>query len=450
MHNIHTNILTHHSATAENAILHSSINVLTEQLSIAERMASESLHGKTQMPVEIHDDSVSYDKKTLRRKETDLLLLQKLRQSQPEESELARVTLEKQDLEAKVEKLAAVLDRQLAVDVAAAVLPPPASPMVAPHRADSGRSPASPRSPRAHSIHSSIKVHAVVSGELDFDHATALLIPLGETSDEQLLAEVAIRQLDLHDKITDSLVKQTYSIGKVLGRGASGQVYEATHKKTGVKYACKVVKKDANMNDAQSMSTEIEIMKRIRHRNVCSMYELYESPQKLWIILELVNGGDLHRFVANSSQFNEVIASRYFKQILKGVHYLHSLGVVHRDLKLDNILLAGSGSGAVVKVADFGLAALVRLDEMGYDIEESAKRKGYRELREMWGTKAFFAPEVVEQNYGPQADVWSLGCVLVSSSHIPCLPNYSIFILLFSRGYPLSFYFSFLLYSLKC
>jgi serine/threonine protein kinase len=71
-------------------------------------------------------------------------------------------------------------------------------------------------------------------------------------------------------------VKETYEIGRVLGHGASGKVYAVTHKQTGQAFACKVVKKNSSMNDAQSMSTEIEIMKRIRHRNIVSMYELYE------------------------------------------------------------------------------------------------------------------------------------------------------------------------------
>lgn len=187
-----------------------------------------------------------------------------------------------------------------------------------------------------------IKIHTVVTGDLDFDHETAMTLPLGEVSDEQLLAEVARRHLDLHDKITDSLVKETYAMGKVLGHGASGEVYLVTNKENGRQYACKVVKKNANMNDAQSMSTEIEIMKRVRHRNIVSMYELYETPKCLWIILELVDGGDLYHFLANAVEYNEVVASRQLKQVLQGVHYLHSMGVVHRDLKLQNILLSVS------------------------------------------------------------------------------------------------------------
>lgn len=263
-----------------------------------------------------------------------------------------------------------------------------------------------------HPVNPDIKIHTVVSSELDYDHETAMSIPLGEVSDEQLLAEVARRHLDLHDKITDSLVKETYEIGKTIGHGASGKVYTVTHKASGSKFACKVVKKNSSMNDAQSMSTEIEIMKRIRHRNIVSMYELYETPKCLWIILELVDGGDLHHFLAHTLHYNEVMAARQFKQILMGLHYLHSLGVVHRDLKLDNILLSGSGTNADLKIADFGLSALVRIDEDGYDAEESNKRKNYKLLKDMWGTKEYFAPEVVEQAYGPQADVWALGCVL--------------------------------------
>lgn len=273
-------------------------------------------------------------------------------------------------------------------------------------------SPRSSRRENQHPVNLDIKVHSVVAFELDHDHEQAMLVPLGEVSDEQLLAEVARRRLDLHDKITDTLVKETYDIGKVLGHGASGKVYLATHKVTGKKFACKVVKKNSNMNDAQSMSTEIEIMKRVRHRNIVSMYELYETPKCLWIILELVDGGDLHHYLANTPHYNEVMGARQFRQILQGLHYLHSLGVVHRDLKLDNILLSGSGANSEAKIADFGLSALVRIEEDGYDPEESGKRKNYAQLRDMWGTKEYFAPEVINQAYGPQADIWALGCVL--------------------------------------
>ncbi len=153
-----------------------------------------------------------------------------------------------------------------------------------------------------HVVQPEIKIHTVVTGEMDFDHNAAMKIPLGECNDEQLMAEVARRNLDVHDKITDQLVKEAYDLGKVLGHGASGEVLECTHKISQKKYACKVVKK-STMNDAQSMSTEIEIMKRIRHKHVVSMYELYETPKCLWIILELVSGGDLFHHLAETPDY---------------------------------------------------------------------------------------------------------------------------------------------------
>ena len=262
-----------------------------------------------------------------------------------------------------------------------------------------------------HIVQPDIKVHTVVTGDMDFDHKGAMKIPLGEVSDEQLMAEVARRNLDLHDKITDQLVKETYELGKVLGHGASGEVLYAKHKVTKGIFACKVVRK-SSMNDAQSMSTEIEIMKRIRHKHVVSMYELYETPKCLWIVLELVDGGDLFHHLAETPDYCEEDAARHMRQMLQGVHYLHSLGVVHRDLKLDNILLSAKGRQSNVKLADFGLSALIRLGEQGYDPEESSKRKKYTGLRDMWGTKEYFAPEVIDQAYGPQADVWALGCIM--------------------------------------
>eukprot|EP01039_Chlorochromonas_danica_P004555 gene4555-4993_t len=234
-----------------------------------------------------------------------------------------------------------------------------------------------------HPVNPDIKIHSVVSFDLDYDHDKAMQIPLGEVTDEQLLAEVARRRLDLHDKITDALVKETYDIGKTIGHGASGKVYLVTHKITGQQFACKVVKKNSNMNDAQSMSTEIEIMKRIRHRNIVSMYELYETPKCLWIVLELVDGGDLHHFLANTLHYNEVMAARQFRQILTGLHYLHSLGVIHRDLKLDNILLSGSGASSEMKIADFGLSALVRIEEGEYDLNKPVWKKISAEAKDL-------------------------------------------------------------------
>ena len=257
-----------------------------------------------------------------------------------------------------------------------------------------------------------VKVHASLHRDLDSHHELALTTPLRECTDEQILAEIARRGIDVKHSVTEATVRESYVFERLLGHGASGEVHLVKCKKTGEKYACKVIKKDGGMNDADSMNTEIEIMKHVRHRHVVSLFELYESSVCMWLILELVQGGDLNFFCSKQEMYSERIVSHLFAQILHGVHYLHSRGIVHRDLKLDNILLHGSVEHGDVKIADFGLSALVKVGSTGYDRKESTKRKEYRGLHEMWGTASYFAPELITCAYGPQADVWSVGCIL--------------------------------------
>jgi serine/threonine protein kinase len=234
----------------------------------------------------------------------------------------------------------------------------------------------------AHIVQPDIQIHTMISNDLDYDHHKALDTALGETSDEQLLAElserglnveaitskignmdfeqhqrvlrvpleavtddelvteIARRKLDIHTHVDESLVSKTYQMESILGHGASGKVFKCVHNTTKVEYACKVIHMDSRMNDAQSMGTEVEIMKRLRHENVVSMYELYQNSKCLWMILELVDGGDLKSYLHNNrATYTEKHAAIHMKQMCSGVHYLHSLGIVHRDLKLENILL---------------------------------------------------------------------------------------------------------------
>ena len=209
-----------------------------------------------------------------------------------------------------------------------------------------------------------IKVHSMISTSFDKDHENTMLLPLCEITDEELMAEVARRKLDVHHNITDNLVRETYIIGDKLGHGASGEVYLTTHKHTKHKFALKIIRKDQVMNDLQSMVTEIEIMKRVRHRHVVSMYELYESPRCQWLILELVTGGSLQEYILKTTQYSEESVIRLVMQILLGLQYLHSLGIVHRDLKVENILLQGVGSKSEIKIADFGLSAFVGVGDV--------------------------------------------------------------------------------------
>lgn len=157
---------------------------------------------------------------------------------------------------------------------------------------------------------------------------------------------------------------ETYDCGEILGKGSSAQVFQVTHKRTGVKYACKVVHKNMTINDEGTMNTETEIMKRMKHENIIGLHELYETASSKWFILELANGGSLHTALAAESNYTEELVARHFKQVLQGVQYLHSMGIVHRDLKQDNILCSISESEDgkkqyTAKIADFGLSAVI-------------------------------------------------------------------------------------------
>ncbi len=111
-----------------------------------------------------------------------------------------------------------------------------------------------------------------------FSHSSlSMSLPLTTTTNTQLYTEIFRRQLDLHETVNESLVSQRYDIGKMLGHGASGKVFSCMQRSSHEVFAMKVIMKNATMNDAQSMGTEIEIMKRVRHECVLKMVELYQN-----------------------------------------------------------------------------------------------------------------------------------------------------------------------------
>jgi serine/threonine protein kinase len=219
------------------------------------------------------------------------------------------------------------------------------------------------------------------------------------------------------DKEMLRYVLSTYEYRGVLGKGSSAQVVEVAHKGSGEVFACKIVRKNRSFNDDRTMSTETEIMKRMDHPNILRLHELYETPSARWFVLEHANAGSLQQAISFEQCYSEKVVAGAFKQVLEGVGYLHSIGIVHRDLKQDNILckvtIGEDGSRQyTVKVADFGLSAVLDVATAERFKQFPATLKSYAKLKQMWGTTEYFAPEVYNKAYGPQADVWALGCVL--------------------------------------
>jgi serine/threonine protein kinase len=165
------------------------------------------------------------------------------------------------------------------------------------------------------------KIHCLCADETETRSSSTASINTSNTSANFDSAASFAMLKDLMEK---------YECGQGLGKGASGDVFEVTHKISGKKFACKVVHRTSNMSDAETMYMESEILKRMRHENIATLEEIFGSCESRWYILELADGGLLHSALASAPLYSEALVASSFKQLLEGVSYLHSVGVVHR------------------------------------------------------------------------------------------------------------------------
>lgn len=137
-------------------------------------------------------------------------------------------------------------------------------------------------------------------------------------------------------------------------------------------------------------------MKKIRHSCVIRLLEVFESPKHFLMVMEFAGGGDLLQYVKKRKRLDEETARAIFKQVVYGLGHCHCRSVLHRDIKLDNILLDGEGG---IKLCDFGVSRIVKKNQV---------------IKEQCGTPAYLAPEIiVDEGYeGYYADTWSLGVLL--------------------------------------
>jgi calcium-dependent protein kinase len=188
--------------------------------------------------------------------------------------------------------------------------------------------------------------------------------------------------------------------GPVLGSGISGMVRLVTHKATGVKYAVKCL--DLGLVDTQEglqqLREEIFIMCQLDHPNIVRLEEVYESHSEIYLVQELCLGGELFDRLDEQPDYHytEAECARLIKQMLCAVRYLHSKGIIHRDLKLENFLFSSTAKDSELKMIDFGLSKHFRYGEIQH---------------EAVGTPYTVAPEVIRGSYDERCDIWAIGVI---------------------------------------
>lgn len=194
-------------------------------------------------------------------------------------------------------------------------------------------------------------------------------------------------------------VEEMYEFRDRLGTGKFSDVYLAVELATGLHWAAKVVEKTKlNPHESEMLRSEVAIMRLLNHHNVVQMKEMYEDKAKIYLIEELVEGGELFDRIRQKKVFSEFSAFHMTRQLLETIKYLHDVGIIHRDIKPENILLSDDSDLPTIKLADFGLSKLVGPGE---------------QLHVACGTIGYVAPEVLDQQpYGKEIDVWSMGVVL--------------------------------------
>uniref|UniRef100_A0A3Q3VXY1 SNF-related serine/threonine-protein kinase n=1 Tax=Mola mola TaxID=94237 RepID=A0A3Q3VXY1_MOLML len=197
----------------------------------------------------------------------------------------------------------------------------------------------------------------------------------------------------------DGKIAGLYDLDKTLGRGHFAVVKLARHVFTGEKVAVKVIDKTKLDTVATGhLFQEVRCMKLVQHPNIVRLYEVIDTQTKLYLILELGDGGDMFDYIMKHEEgLNEELAKIYFAQIVHAISYCHRLHVVHRDLKPENVVF-------------FEKQGLVKLTDFGF----SNKFQPGKKLTTSCGSLAYSAPEILlgDEYDAPAVDIWSLGVIL--------------------------------------
>ncbi|CAM9531052.1 unnamed protein product [Ectocarpus sp. 12 AP-2014] len=191
-------------------------------------------------------------------------------------------------------------------------------------------------------------------------------------------------------------VEDLYETISVIGKGSVGMILKVKHRQTGVEYALKTIQLEKiSRSMLTEMRNEIEILKRLDHPNIIRAIETFESDKEVYLVMRLCTGGDLHR----RAPYAEAAVVDIITKLLSATWYMHQQGIVHRDLKLENVVYESTLPDADIFIIDYGLSKIIDRDEA--------------RMNEVVGTLYTMAPEVLNGgvSYDKSCDMWSIGVI---------------------------------------
>ena len=197
-------------------------------------------------------------------------------------------------------------------------------------------------------------------------------------------------------------LRDCYEFTKNLGKGGYGKVFQVRNKKTGQLYACKKLSK-LNVNNLMKFRREINILVKMDHPNIIKLYDVFESQNSLYLIMEECHGGELFdrilKRIESNEMYSEKEACEIIQQVMSAIEYCHKQGIVHRDLKPENLLYLKEGPelNNPLKIIDFGLSQEININKI---------------LSSKVGTAYYVSPEILQGKYSEKCDVWAAGVIL--------------------------------------